>query len=207
MERLELRLAEINKIKVRITTQVLSVNALFYVVLLICSKGNVDTANKVFTSSIQYQAVAWTCWFMLPYFLRMEAKSDVSLAMGHDSVDILGRVDSALEERFERIDRLLEKTEKFTSRLNEEGLKTLEEKADKFLQELRYIRLEISKTGTGVRQGMEDAMNEGEVVAALVRGEAVSCPKVETHAMELRPGLSVYEAYCKSCEEGHHEPS
>lgn len=113
MEALSLRLIEIRRIQKRFTVQVLVINAAIYAALLLCT-GSTDAANKVYTNTFQYQAVAWCCWFMLPYFLRAEAKQEAGMAMGRDSVDVLEKVDGAIESRLERVDRLLTDLEEMT---------------------------------------------------------------------------------------------
>lgn len=115
LERLDARLVEIRAVQRRFTAVVLFGFAIWYGVILVWFKGDVAKANFTFTNSFQFMAVAWCCWFMLPYFLRMEAKQDVGLAMGHDSVDVLDKIDLAIEARVQKLDDLLARADKALS--------------------------------------------------------------------------------------------
>jgi len=137
MKQLSQRLVEIRGTQKRFTVQVLFVNAVIYAALLALTR-SFDAANKLYTNSFQYQAVAWCCWFMLPYFLRVEAKQDAGMAMAHDSVDILEKVDIAIDSRLERFDRILQR---FDDASRGEGV--IASLKSEFKEEMRLLREEV----------------------------------------------------------------
>lgn len=112
LEQLGVRLWEIKRYQARFSLCVLAGLGLWYVALVLWYRGDTAKANYVFTNSFQFLCVAWVCFFMLPYFLRVEAKQDVALAMGHDSVDVLDQIDSAIETRLAKLDRILERADR-----------------------------------------------------------------------------------------------
>lgn len=120
LEKLSREIVRIKDYQKRFTLKVLGVNALIYILILLYMRGDVSRTNSVFTNLFQYQAVAWCCWFMLPYFLRVEAKQDAGIAMAHDSVDLLAKVDESIQPRLERLDHLFDRIEKAVS-LTEQG--------------------------------------------------------------------------------------
>lgn len=152
LEKLQTEIIRIKGYQKKFTVQVLGVNGLIYLVILFLMKFDVSRTNNVFTNLFQYQAVAWCCWFMLPYFLRVEAKQDAGMAMAHDSVDLLGKVDEAIEPRLKRLDSLFERIEKALDQA-EKGehplLVRLEKKADAlaldFKAEGRKIHEELER--------------------------------------------------------------
>ncbi|MGI0148225.1 MAG: hypothetical protein ACREDF_01655 [Thermoplasmata archaeon] len=151
LEKLQDEIVRIKGVQKKFTLQVLGLNGLIYCAILLFMKGDVSRTNNVFTNLFQYQAVAWCCWFMLPYFLRVEAKQDAGMAMAHDSVDLLSKVDEALEPRLERLDALFEKIEKLVDQA-EKGehplLKRLEAKAD-------AIALDFKAEGRKIHEELE----------------------------------------------------
>lgn len=112
LDHLDFRIREIRRTQVKFSFIVLSGIAVWYGVLVLAYRGDTAKANYVFTNSFQFLAVAWCCWFMLPYFLRVEAKQDVSIAMGHDSVDVLDKIDSSTEPKLEKFGQLLDRADK-----------------------------------------------------------------------------------------------
>jgi hypothetical protein len=112
MEKLQVEIVRIKHVQKKFTLHILGLNALIYAGILVFMKFDVSRTNNVFTNLFQYQAVAWCCWFMLPYFLRVEAKQDAGMAMAHDSVDLLSKVDQALEPRLVRLDTIFDRIEK-----------------------------------------------------------------------------------------------
>lgn len=127
LEKLQTEIVRIKGYQKKFTLQVLGLNGLIYGAILLAMKGDVSRTNNVFTNLFQYQAVAWCCWFMLPYFLRVEAKQDAGMAMAHDSVDLLSKVDEALEPRLKRLDSLFDRIEKAVD-LAEAGKHPISEK-------------------------------------------------------------------------------
>jgi vacuolar-type H+-ATPase subunit H len=169
MERLEGRLVEIKKKQKSFTLTVLGVNALIWLTLLAITR-DVDKTNKVYTNTFQYQAVAWCCWFMLPYFLRVEAKQDVGIAMGHDTVDLMDKLDEAVESRLKRVDELMTKLDNAVSDA-EKGHHPLFEKAKKAMQdEMKKLRESIEKARTNTEEELGAALDEGEREAAEIEG-------------------------------------
>jgi hypothetical protein len=140
LEKLQVEIVRIKGIQKRFTLQVLGINALIYLGILLWMKGDVARTNSVFTNLFQYQAVAWCCWFMLPYFLRVEAKQDAGMAMAHDSVDLLSKVDEALEPRLARLDAIFDRIEKAVDQA-EAGEHPLAKK----------LALDIQKAGDTIR--------------------------------------------------------
>lgn len=117
LDHLEERLKEIRRYRIRFSLQVLGVNALIYACILTYTR-DIQRTNFLYTSLFQYQCVVYICWWMLPYFLRVEAKQDVSLAMGHDSVDILDKIDSSIETRLAKLDRILERADRVSASID-----------------------------------------------------------------------------------------
>lgn len=93
---LEGRILKIRSTRLRFTLQVLIGNAVWYG-LLVLSLRDLQKANYVFTNTFQFLAVAWCCWFMLPYFLRMEVKTDLGLQQGREVAATLSRVAADLK--------------------------------------------------------------------------------------------------------------
>lgn len=112
LEKLSSEIAKIKVLQKKFTLQVLGMNALIYLIIFALMRFDVSRTNNVFTNLFQYQAVAWCCWFMLPYFLRVEAKQDAGIAMAHDSVDLMAKMDKAIEDRVERFDAMMGRIEK-----------------------------------------------------------------------------------------------
>jgi hypothetical protein len=164
MERLNRRLTEIRKIQKTLTAQVLCFNMILYVCLLLWFHGNTDSANKVYTNTFQYQAVAWCCWFMLPYFLRVEAKQDMGVAMGMDTVDLMDKIDDAIASRlksvddlFTRVGQAIDQTEKGDHPLivNLKGYVT---------DEMEKLRAEIRGQRGAVDDEIAQALDEGQAI-------------------------------------------
>lgn len=166
MERLSNRLLEIRLLQKRFTIQVLLGTALWWCLLFVWTR-DFQRTNFVFTNTFQYLAVAWCCWFMYPYFLRVEAKQDVSLAMGHDSVDIMAKVDAALEKRLERVDRIMERIE----RAVEQADKGEHPLVKVFREEMEKLRLEVRQAKEATERELDEALEEGEREAAEVAGD------------------------------------
>ena len=112
MKALSGRLVQIKGIRWKFTVIALIANVAIYFILLAVFQGDFDKTVRVYTNSFQYQAVGYVAWFMFPYFLRMEAKQDVGMAMAHDTVDLMDKIDEAIETRLQRVDDLLSYGEK-----------------------------------------------------------------------------------------------
>lgn len=164
MERLEQRLLEIRGTQRKFTAQVMGINALIYVVLLIWFHGDTTRTNQVYTNTFQYQAVAWCCWFMLPYFLRVEAKQDVGLAMGHDTVDLMDKLDDAVESRLKRADDLMDSLDQMAK----EARRGEGELVKVFKDEMKQLRDSIEKKKEETEGELSEALDEGERAAAAI---------------------------------------
>ena len=161
MARLTDRLREISSMQKRFTAWVLCGTALWWLTLFLYTR-NTQQTNFIFTNTFQYLAVAWCCWFMYPYFMRVEAKQDVALAMGHDSVDIMAKMDEAIEARAERFDRLLARIEKLTEE-TEQGKGALANRFETmFKDEMEKLRAEIRNERERADNEIGDALAEGE---------------------------------------------
>lgn len=163
MERLSIRLSEIAKMQKRFTLQVLLGTAVWWILLFVWTQ-DFQRTNFVFTNTFQYLAVAWACWFMYPYFMRVEAKQDVALAMGHDSVDLMAKIDSSVERRLERVDQILDLIERSVNRVDK-GDHTL---IRVFREEMEALRREIRTGREEAERGIELALEEGEREAAKI---------------------------------------
>jgi hypothetical protein len=147
--------------QVRFTVQVLGGTALWWAILYFSTR-DVQRTNFLFTNTFQYLAVAWCCWFMYPYFLRVEAKQDVALAMGHDSVDLMAKMDEAIERRGERFDRLMTRMERLMEE-SEQGKGVLANRFETmFRHEMDLLRKEIRDERGRVDDEIGTALEEGE---------------------------------------------
>jgi hypothetical protein len=145
LEALQARLDKIVTSSRRFTGAVLGGVMLWWVILFICTR-DVAKANYLFTNSFQFLAVAWCCWFMYPYFLRVEAKQDVSLAMGHDSVDVLDRLNRTIDERIQRVDLILGRLDSMTAEAERAGaVKKALEAIDQIKADMAGIRAKIDR--------------------------------------------------------------
>jgi len=170
LENLTKRLAAIKRLQVKFTVYTLAFTAAWYFVLLFWMR-DVQRANFAFTSTFQYLVVAWTCWVMYPYFLRVEAKQDAAIAIGHDSVDILAKVDAALDSRLERFDKMMGRIEKMTDSAEEGKHPVLDRFERIFKGEMEKLRAEIRAERGAVEDELGGALAEGEAAAA-----DVGCP-------------------------------
>lgn len=166
LEKLNRRLPEIDRYKVRFGGGVLLAFACWYVVLLWWFKGNTLQANQVFTNSFQFLAAAWAMWFMLPYFLRVEAKQDVGLAMGHDSVDLMAKVDQSIEQRAAKLDAMIDATGKMIRTLEGGEGKLVDRVERVFREEMGKIRAEIHAQKGAAEAELSAALDEGERAAS-----------------------------------------
>lgn len=166
MDRLDSRLRAIKRMQVRFTAWVLVGTALWWVTLFLYTR-NTQATNFMFTNTFQYLAVAWCCWFMYPYFMRVEAKQDVALAMGHDSVDLMAKMDDAIEQRGERFDKLMTRMERIMEE-TEQGKGALATRFETmFRREMRLLRQEIRDERGRVDNEIGEALEEGEAAADL----------------------------------------
>lgn len=176
LELLDARLVQIRRYQVKFSVCVLVGTAIWYVLLLVWFKGDTARANHTFTNSFQFLCVAYVCWFMVPYFLRVEAKQDVGLAMGHDSVDIMAKVDGAIEARAERADRFFARGERLLGQL-EGGKGPLVEKLRAIAREAAAeVRKEIAGAKGRTENELEKALAEGEAEAARIAADSRPAP-------------------------------
>lgn len=82
------RVGRIRRRALWFATWVLAFNAALYVALVLLL-GDTKRSNEVFTNTFQYQAMAWCCFYMYPYFSRMEIKTDIGLEQGRDVANVL----------------------------------------------------------------------------------------------------------------------
>lgn len=182
MDRLVGQLARIKKTRTTVTIGALAINALIYFGLLALFKGDTDKTVRVYTNSFQYQCVAWVAWFMLPYFLRMEAKQDVGMAMGHDSVDLMDKIDEAVATRTARFDEILSMTKAELEQIKAGSHPILEDLKKCAREELDKLRQEIRGQKSSTERELSEALEEGEREAAAAGNghpelEAVAAPK------------------------------
>lgn len=162
MKGLSGRLVQIKATRMRVTIGALVINAAIYFILLAAFKGDTDKTVRVYTNSFQYQCVAWVAYFMLPYFLRMEAKQDVGMAMGHDSVDLMDKIDEAVAARTERVDEILAMAKKSFEQVEKGSHPILEDLKKYAREELDKLREEIRVQKASAEQELSSALDEGE---------------------------------------------
>jgi hypothetical protein len=195
MSRLEGRLLAIKRMQVRFTAQVMIGTAIWWAILYAWT-ADFQRTNFVFTNTFQYLAVAWACWFMYPYFMRVEAKQDVALAMGHDSVDLMAKMDAAIEQRAERFDKLMTRMETMMAQ-SEKGEGALANRFETmFRDEMEKLRAEIRN---------ERGRTDSEIAAALEEGEA-SVEETGEAAAELPPPPDAVAEPCPFCQGVHVGP-
>ena len=182
MNALSARLVEIKSIRWKFTFIALVANVAIYFVLLAIFKGDFDKTVRVYTNSFQYQAVGYVAWFMFPYFLRMEAKQDVGMAMGHDSVDLMDKIDEAVAARTARVDEILSMTKAELEQIKAGSHPILEDLKKCAREELDKLRQEIRGQKSSTERELSEALEEGEREAAAAGNghpelEAVAAPK------------------------------
>ena len=162
MDELAVRVKEIGRKVVRFTLIVMAANAALYIALLLWFHLDVDKTNKAYTNSFQFQCVSWICMYMYGYFMRVEAKQDVALAMGHDSVDLMAKMDDAIEKRAERFDRLMTRFESLLEQ-SEKGEGALAGRFETiFRDEMEKLRAEIRNERGNADAEIAKALEEGE---------------------------------------------
>jgi hypothetical protein len=166
MNALSARLVQIKAIRWKFTLIALVANIVIYFVLLAIFQGDFDKTVRVYTNSFQYQAVGYVAWFMFPYFLRMEAKQDVGMAMGHDSVDLMDKIDEAVASRTARVDEILSMAKKSFDQIEKGSHPILEDLKKYAREELDKLREEIRVQKASAEQELSSALDEGERVAA-----------------------------------------
>jgi hypothetical protein len=166
MNALSARLVQIKAIRWKFTFIALVANVLIYFVLLAMFKGDFDKTVRVYTNSFQYQAVGYVAWFMFPYFLRMEAKQDVGMAMGHDSVDLMDKIDEAVAARTARVDEILAMAKKSFEEIEKGSHPVLENLKKYAREELEKLRQEIRAQKSSAERELTEALEEGEREAA-----------------------------------------
>jgi hypothetical protein len=156
------RLVQIKAIRWKFTVIALIANIVIYFVLLAVFKGDFDKTVRVYTNSFQYQAVGYVAWFMFPYFLRMEAKQDVGMAMAHDTVDLMDKIDEALATRLQRVDEILTMAKKSFDQVEKGSHPLLTDLKKYATEELEKLRQEIRVQKASAEQELSSALDEGE---------------------------------------------
>lgn len=179
-DRLQQRLAEISHRKVKLTVAAVLFNGLLFLAILTLAKFDIERAQKTFSNVFLYQIVGWTTWFIYPYFLRMEAKSDMGLAMSRDSVDILSDVDREFELRLARIDRILGTLEHSLTSIDQGDHPLVKRFEAIFHKEMGLLRTEVSRAQGQVNSELEAALAEGEAEAAAQAEAPEEAPGIPT---------------------------
>jgi hypothetical protein len=166
MKALSGRLVQIKAIRWKFTVIAMIANVVIYFVLLAVFQGDFDKTVRVYTNSFQYQAVGYVAWFMFPYFLRMEAKQDVGMAMAHDTVDLMDKIDEALASRLQRVDEILSMARKSFEQIEKGSHPMIADLKKYATEELEKLRQEIRIQKESADTELSEALDEGERIAA-----------------------------------------
>lgn len=203
MKALSGRLVQIKGIRWKFTVVALIANVAIYFILLAVFRGDFDKTVRVYTNSFQYQAVGYVAWFMFPYFLRMEAKQDVGMAMAHDTVDLMDKIDEAIETRLQRVDDLLTLARKSFEQIEKGSHPILLDLKKYASEELEKLRQEIRVQKASAEQELSSALDEGEREAVELsvseRLKNIHEEAVAAAAGNGHPELEAQKAKCARC--------